>query len=156
MLYFKYAKNGVISLSELRKLNYPLFKFVTKNLDRVSSVLSNHGIEILDDTRTKKGYDRIRLYVKYHYGSEVNLSELRLFHKGIYTYLSKMGNIREILESMGFKVTYSSTLTDDELHKRIKEEGVTKYYNHVYYRAKKCNITVAEYLNKYVFVERTD
>lgn len=157
----KAVENNVLPLSKLKKLNYPLFKYVCKNLNRISTSLKeNFEIEILDDVKSLRDKDKIRLYIKYHFGNIVNLSDLRENHRTIYNYITRYGKPRDVLENMGFKIKYDCSLSEDQLieelktladeNGRIKKIGSNLYYR-VYYRATKSGYNVKEYIESLGF-----
>lgn len=154
----KHSVNGVLPLKKLKKDNYPLFKYVVNNLIRVSKeLLDEKGVSILDDRHTLRDPDKIKLYLRYHYGQEVNLSELRLIHRTIYNYLTQISNPLEAVISLGFTPVYNHTNSDDMIKSKLQELAYdgnkvrhlkTGFYNRIYYRANKEGLTVKEYLEK--------
>lgn len=152
------SKNDVLRLSELKRVIYPLFRYIIRNMDGISARLRDkYGVDVLDDLNGMKEYDKIKLYVRYHYGKHVDLSDLRSRHRTIYNYISKMGSHLNILSGMGFIVSYKAKhdfgfLID--ILKGTAEKG-TLYtmsqsnYNRLYYQACKEKITVEQLLAKH-------
>lgn len=121
-LMMRFARNQVLPLSELRAGNYPLFKFFTDNKEKLIEVLkTDYNVEVLDDLLTKRDYDRVRLYLKYHFDEEVNMTELRLKHKTVYNYLFELGDYQETLKKMGFQVVYKHITSRDKLVDELEE-----------------------------------
>lgn len=160
-LLVRYSRNGVLPLSKLRAVNYPLFKFIVRNIDIVKS--KNTGVELLDDLKSIKDMEKIKLYLRYHFNDTVNLTVLRNEHRYVYNCISSLGNPHDVIKEMGFKVIYEKSDTEDTLREKLREisneDGVIcslgPLYDKVYYRARKENMTVAEYLNKLGFTYRT-
>ena len=104
----KHSKNGVVSLKQLRRDNYHLYKLIKSNLQEYKDRFYKEcGIQILEDTYSVKSLEKIKLYILYNFGENVNLSTLRATHQQIYLNICKLGKPFEVLTSLGFKVIYN-------------------------------------------------
>lgn len=158
-IYAKYTKNGVISLKNLKKENSPLFKYVMKNYDVVQKNLKDkYHIELLNDIKTRRSKENLRLFLKYTYGDTVDLTSLRKDYKGIYNYLCQDGSVEDNIKKLGLQVTYSSKDLEPLLKelKKLARDGMIKsippkIYNKLYYLSKKNDMNVNEYLQSLGF-----
>lgn len=108
------------------------------------------GLELFDDLHGKRGYEKVRLYLKYHFGDIVNLSEVRKSHRTVYNYIMELGKPYEVLTQMGFEIDYRVRDPEQELAKQVSnlEDGIIppKLYQKLYYRARRSNMSVKEYI----------
>ncbi|ATO48626.1 hypothetical protein P4V86_03730 [Brevibacillus laterosporus] len=149
----KYKRNGIVIFSALKPRNYPLYLYLKSNLGHLAPSLAEQGVEVLDDSKTLRSYEKIRMFLRYHYGEIVDLSEVRQVYRTVYNYLLELGSPKEVVEGMGFKVQYKSRTIDIEkdLRKLRADDGSfpplpQSIYNKVYYRAKKQGVDVKHYL----------
>lgn len=154
-----FHKNGIISMKELRTKSPYLFRYVKSNGS--AALFEETGIQIMNDLSSCK--DIIPLFLRYHYGDIVNLTNLRNKHITVYRHICKLGKPIEYVESLGFKVEFESKLTEtqliEELEKRVDSRGylqsLTKtIHNSLSYRASQNSMTVAEYLKLLGFKRR--
>lgn len=153
----EHAKNGVVPLTILKKGNYPIFRYFFNNYKIVLRQLKEHGFTILNDLKTLNNIRKIQLYLLYYYGNEVNISLIRKTDRTVYNYLSKRGKPYIILESLGFSVSYNKYSTEEyivsELYRLADSENRiltlvnSRLYDKLYYRAKKLEISIVEYVN---------
>lgn len=148
-----YTQNGVVILSKLKSRNYPLYLYLKSNLGQLTPALTAQGVGVLDDLKTLREPDKIRLFLQYHYGETVDLSEVRHIHRTVYNYLLGYGKPREVVEGLGFNVKYRSHAPnlEKDLGSLRDSEGnfpplPQSTYNKVYYRAKKQGVDVKHYL----------
>lgn len=155
-----YAKNGVLPLSKLKRINYPMLLYVLSNFEKIEGRLKHQDIEILDDLVSLAKLEKLKLYIKYHYGRVVNLSQLRKECRTVYNYLSEIGNPEETLTNLGFFIIYDSKTSVhsllDTLRNIADAQGNIAYlgkgiYNRVYYRATRHDSTVKDYLANFGF-----
>lgn len=156
----EYADNGVISLNSLKRRKFALFRLLSNNLESLSeALLYEYGIEVLNDTRTRRSPEHVRLFLKWKYGLTVNLSRLKKEDPTIYNYIKSFGKVSDFIKDNGFRAEYDSTWTDkdivDELYKH-SPDGTLKsvpsgIYRKVYSRAKRANLTVREYITELGF-----
>lgn len=151
------AKNNVLSLSDLRERNYPLFKYFINNYRELKETLESYGVEVLNDIYTLNSLNHIRLYLKFKFGELVNLSVLREKHRTVYNYLSKYGNPSKIVLSYGFNIEYSRKTSDNfilreletlaDANNQILSIPDPELYSKVYYRSRKFGYkNIKEYL----------
>lgn len=142
-----FVKNGIILLSVLRRMNYPLLRYYKSNELTVRQAWEQEGIKVLDDLHTLNTDENIRLYLLYHFGYQVDMSVLRKKDRTIYNYLLKRGKPREVVESFGFEpVTYAESSEEhlrSQLHQiaddggRIAKIADKHLANKLLYRARK-------------------
>ncbi len=157
-----YHKNGVVSLKELKEKNFFLFRYLLKNRGLINSFFDETGIRVMDDLYSYKNI--ISLYLKYHYGDVVNLTDLRSNHQTVYRHICKIDKPILYIQSLGFGVEYGSKCTENQLFNILQHKvdhlGFLKLdkktYNRLAYRAKVKNLTVVQYLNKQGFKCRRD
>ena len=113
-LLVPYVKDNILSLDNVRKNNYPLYRYVCDNIDYVTS---STGFEILDESQPIRGTDTIRKYLKYYYGNEINISKVRSDNASLYNNIYAIGNPEDVVSDMGFYVEYERKITMDELKK---------------------------------------
>lgn len=152
-----FTRNGVISLSVLKKKNYPLFRYYMSNRNVLKRRFKDEGIEILNDITTKNTYTNIKLFLLYHYGDVVNMNVLREKDRTVYNYISKLGNPNEVIEKMGFKVEYSKFKRSmdylmAELNRIADDDGYiykindAALYSKLQNRARNNELSVKEYM----------
>lgn len=161
-----YTKNGVVPLSLLKKRNYPIFKYFLSNYRVVLKQLKDNGIYVLNDLSTLNNIVKIKYYLLYHYGETVNMSLLRQADYTIYWYLSNRGEPGALVEELGFEITYAKKSSDkyilDELYriadknKDIFQLNDSSLYGKLYYRARKKDITLKEYIKSlgFTYIDR--
>lgn len=150
-------RNGVLSLSYLKKISYPLFKYYINNRSMLKRRFKQDGIDVLNDLHTKNTYTNIKLFLRFHYGDTVNITVLRAKDKTVYNYISLMGKPYEVIEEMGFHIEYSPSKRSmeyiiAELNRISDDEGFiykindTTLYSKLQSRARKNNNSVKEYV----------
>lgn len=154
----RYHKNGVVSLKELKKDNYHLFKYAQRNVVKVDKELyDTYGVELLNDTIPIRGPHPVRLYLKYHFGFTINLTELRE-HQMVYREILKMGyTVDEFMDKYHLELIrndMSERKLIDELQSNVDSEGyllpLSKRLNNcVSYRAKLVGLSPTDYLAQY-------
>ena len=156
-LFNSIIRNQVLPLSVLKKQNYALFKYYMNNKHVLKRRFQSNGVQVLNDLRTKNTYTNIKLYLRYRYGSVVDLNVLRAKDRTIYNYISKIGNVNTVVKEMGFQVEYTSNKRSmdfimAELNRIVDEDGYiykisdAKLYGKLQNNARKNNQTVKDYL----------
>jgi len=103
----KTAKNGVVSLKELKQHNYYLYKLYLKNRVIFDELLFlKHSVCVLNDVKFSRNPEQVRLYLLYHYGTDINLSELQIIDKKAYKNICITGGV-EHYKQLGFNFTYN-------------------------------------------------
>lgn len=158
----EHAKNGVIPLTVLKQKNYPIFRFTMKNYRKVLRMLRENNTEVLNDLSDINTPSKVKAFLLYYYGNTVNLSLMRAADRFVYYYLFRRGKPDEMLKYYGFEVTYYRKGSDEyiinELYRiadknnEIIKISDGKLYNKLYYRAKKLDITVTEYVETLGFM----
>lgn len=103
-LISEYAKNGVVSLSVLKKVNYPLFESFLNNYKTVLRELNQSGVRVLNNLNWNNlnNVHKVKLHLLFYYGKEVNLSVIRKSNRKLYNFLYKRGKPIEVLENLGY------------------------------------------------------
>lgn len=152
----KLAHNGVVSMQELRVKNLRLLRLLESNFERIADRLQReYEVSILQDLQPVTDENNIKLFLKYHYGDSVNLTDLRERHRSVYRVLPA----RDVLKDWGFEITYDGITTEEmlvaELNRIVKSRGALKINDELYgklaYRARRAHLTVREYLNSLGF-----
>lgn len=147
----KYSRNGVLLLEDVKRANYPMYKYCTKNIDSIKLALSDCGTCLITKGAILD-YDKAKFLLLYHYGETVNTSSLYREHKVIYNYLSSTGDgVSSTLLEMGFKLTNDRDITLVKKLKNMARDGHIssmdrRTYNKVYYQAKRMEMTISEFL----------
>lgn len=154
----RYHKNGVVSLEDLKTYNYHLFKYVLRNIAKVDKELyDTYGVEVLNDTIPIRGPHPVRLYLKYHFGFTINLTELRE-HQMVYREILKLGyTVDEFMDKYHLELIrndISERKLINELQKQVDSDGyllpLSKRLNNcISYRAKLAGLSPADYLSQY-------
>lgn len=167
-LLSSYTRNGVLPLKLLKSKNYPLFKYVMNNYELVAANLQECGISIMNDLKSKKDLEVIRLYLKYHFGDTVNLTLLRKNHRTIYSYISFQGKVAETIKELGFSIYHEHVSSEQDIIEELKQIADTErkisqrleppLYYKLYYRANKLGLSLKEYTKQLGFIieERVD
>lgn len=147
-----YAKNGVVIMSHIKLVNYPLFKYCSANIDNVEKALSDKGVALVKH-RSTMSIDKARLMLLYHYGDSVNINDLYSKHRYLYNYLCSFSEgVGNLIKEMGFTVSNKcTTRLLKQLNKTANNGVISRLdkptYDKLYYRATKYNLSVTEYLN---------
>ncbi|WP_426455395.1 hypothetical protein ACP26L_35985 (plasmid) [Paenibacillus sp. S-38] len=118
----------------------------------VEKELWDQGIEVLDDLTPLYSEESQRRYLKYHYGNEVNVTDLMLNHRAAYLVIQNRGAVRDVIASWGFRVVYEHLMTDDMLKKELaakadenrKVKLSRKLYGALLYRANQRGISLVD------------
>jgi hypothetical protein len=153
----RYHKNGVVSLKDLKSYNYHLYKYVYRNVEKVDKELyDTYGVEVLNDMIPIQDHN-VLLYLKYHFGFTINLSELRK-HQTVYREILKMGyTIDEFMDKYHLELIrndISEGKLINELQKHVDNDDyllpLSKRLNNcISYRAKLAGLSPADYLSQY-------
>jgi hypothetical protein len=102
-----FSRNGVVSLKELKGINYYLYKLYLKNKNLFDELLLiNHQVCVLNDVRFRRDTEQVRLYLLYHYGKDINISDLRKTDYKAYKNMCIVGGI-DHFKKLGFNFTYN-------------------------------------------------
>ncbi|MEC0276862.1 hypothetical protein [Peribacillus frigoritolerans] len=152
-----HAKNGVIPLTVLKQKNYPIFRYFLKNYRKVLRLLSENGIQVLNDLTTLNHTSKLKRYLLYYYGTTIDLSLIRQSDRTVYNYLIMKGKPEVRLNDLGFEVIYQHKGSEGyiikELYRLADKDGNiysiadAKFYSKLYYRAKKQDLNVKQYIN---------
>lgn len=160
-----------MTLLAIKEVNYPLYKFVSKNFDLVEESLKKFGVILINTKAKDKDSEWLKSFLLYHYGEIVNVSNLP---HGLYeTILSLKGDnsIESFLSNLGFKVKYNYWHTDfslsEELEKRANSAGIVRLkrrsspedealYKTLLRKATDRELTVAEYVKLLGFTYLSD
>ena len=149
----RYHKNGVVSLKDLRKSNFYLYKYALHN----QALLSKYGVEVLNDYKPSKDLPTIILYIRYYFGYTVCLKELRE-HQTVYRYILRSGySVSKFMNDNGFKLIRGDSSEEDlinELNKYVDSKGYLTHLskrlnNCISYRASLVGLSPTEYLLKF-------
>lgn len=156
-----YAVNKVIHVNNIKdvalkrlatdKRVIPLIRQALKDIDEQLELLVSKKGTV--DSKEKQ----LKRHIQYHYGTTVNLSELRKKNTKYYLRLFEYGSPPDVIRGWGLDVTYNERLTEEELLATIDEfkdeqgvvRGVTnneKLYHSLYYRASKEGKSIKDYL----------
>lgn len=166
------ATNNIIGLADIKRINYPLYKYVKKHYSTVYLDLRNIGICLVNTDRIGYNLDRQQLIavIWYLYGDYVNISKFKKERFYLFNLMIKVKtecSVRKFLVSAGFKVTNDYI---EKVDKKYKEKlkpyvnngiiiGLTAnvyLYNQVSKRASSLGMTVKEYINKLGYITRED
>jgi hypothetical protein len=102
-----FSKNNVVSLKELKGINYYLYKLYLNNKELFDELLLlKHQVCVLNDVNFKRTTEQVRLYLLYHYGRDINISELRKKDFNAYKNMCLTGGV-DHFKSLGFNFTYN-------------------------------------------------
>lgn len=146
-----HIKENILSLNSLKEQNYPLYLYVSDNIDYITRSM---GIEILDESKPIRGFKVVKNYLKYYYGDTINVSKVRADNPSIYNNICAIGNPEDVVSDMGFFVEYERKITMDKLKKELDALVVNglvgkltkRLDNKLRYEANKRNMTVLQYL----------
>lgn len=150
------AKNGVVSLKELKSVNFYLYKLYLKNKDKFDEILLlKYNVCVLNDVNVRLSPEYVRLYLLYHYGKNINLSELRKNDWQAYYNICINGGV-EYFKKLGFNFTYNhKNKYIEKLKKMVDKNGYLyppksdhhpKMYRALYFMARKNGMSYVEYL----------
>jgi hypothetical protein len=155
------SKNGVVSLKELKNVNYYLYKLYIKNKEKFDELLLiKHNVCILNDVNVRLSPEYVRLYLLYHYGKDINLTELKKVDWQAYYNICINGGV-EYFRNLGFNFTYNKKNKYIEQLKRMadkngylyppKSDRHPKLYQALYFRARSQGMSYVEYLKSLGF-----
>lgn len=156
-LLSSYAVNGILSMQQIKKKNLRMLKYLQGNLGRLSLLLADEDIIVLNDINPISAPGAIQAYLKLHFGTRVNLTELRVNHRSVYRAISSLGRPRMQLLIWGFDPHYSKVFTEDMLIAHLRKLACSKepvilykthrdLYNKVLYRSSLRGMSAPEYL----------
>jgi transcriptional regulator of acetoin/glycerol metabolism len=101
----RFVRNGVVSVKEVRKQNYHLYKLLESNFEHLSYILEkDHSVRILKDDGKLSDDDTFQLWLLYHYGENFKLvATNKKLYGMIYYRARRQGmTVKEYLEHLGF------------------------------------------------------
>ncbi|HZK27065.1 MAG TPA: hypothetical protein VFD00_05975 [Thermoclostridium sp.] len=151
-----FSRNNVVSLKELKGINYYLYKLYLNNKDLFDELLLlNHQVCILNDIRFRRTTEQVRLYLLYHYGKDINISELRRINYNAYKNMCMVGGV-SYFRGLGFNFTYDKKFKYIKKLKSMcdkngyllppKQKHYPKMYNALRTSAYNKGMTYVEYL----------
>ncbi len=152
-----HIKHGVLSLKSLKNSNIPLYNYIRMNKNYIEESLN---INVLDDLSTIRGFNKIKYFLLFYYGEEINLTTIRNEHIIIYNRICAMGVPEEVVKQMGLKCYYNRKISNNELIDELKSlavNGVIKQLpkrldNKIRYECNKRNMTVRQYIESLGFI----
>ena len=98
----KYARNGVISLLEVKRYNYYLYRLWLNHREKLSENLTD--VRILDDTRVIRDDESMKSFLLYHFGEDFKLkmADRALYMKLYYRAKKKGMTASEYIRYLGF------------------------------------------------------
>jgi hypothetical protein len=108
-LIAKYQKNTVVSLKDLRLFNIYLFKLYQNNADKITDELfTRHGVSILNDLILPKDFEKMRLYILYHYGNGTfNITEFRKKEPYVASLIyNNIGSLSGFIRALGMRCAF--------------------------------------------------
>jgi hypothetical protein len=145
-------------MKHLKTANLRMLKYLQSNFDRLSSLLSDQSIYVLNDLEPVKTPADITAYLRLYCGNNINLTDLREQHRSVYRGISNHGKPMTLLKDWGFTVSYRKMYSEDMLLKLLSEirtedgtldlKAHRNLYNKVIYRADREGVTVQDYLGQ--------
>jgi hypothetical protein len=145
----KLISNGVVSLKDVKNYNYPLYKTII-HPDAANLV---RDMEIINDIHRLNTVDDVKKFLQFKFGNEVDITTLRKQYMSVYKNINTRGNVREVIESWGFRVVYSYRDTENKLAKELlKATSLNKtLYDRLYRESEKRGMKVKELLKELGF-----
>ncbi len=161
--------DNIVTLSQLKSINYPLYKYVMNNFDKVQEDINSLGVFIFleSDKQTVKRDILIKL-IRYYYGDKVDMDQFIKDKFALHTITLKTKTERTLMEFLvnaGFKVDGErirriDTRFCEKLKAFADENGFIKtvdysknqsFYNRLRARARYKGISIKEFVESLGF-----